>query len=164
MRYFGLKSKWCSHVDVFWYSRLSRRTSFFFRTHLCTLWRRKKPLIRPPQEFASYTGLFATFRALSHDRWIEPGFFFSAFLLLMICGFPVSFWKFCTEQICKGYYVIFPNSSLILNHEYIIVVSSLEEPSKIFSTLNEWPLSSVGRGTLQVGINFPSGFSVSAVA
>ena len=40
----------------------------FFLTHLCTLWRGSKPLIKPPQEFVSYTGLSATFRALSRDK------------------------------------------------------------------------------------------------
>ena len=58
---------------------------------------------------------------------------------------------FLSEKICRGYYVIFPNYSLILILEYIIVISSAEEPSKIFPALNEWPLSSVGRGTLQGG-------------
>ena len=44
----------------------------------------------------------------------------------------------------------FLNSSLILILEYITVVSSSEEPSNSPYS-QEWPLSSVGRGTLQGG-------------
>ena len=53
----------------------------FFLTHLCTLWRRNKPLIRPLQEFASYTGLPATFRALSHADELNQAFFSRRFFL-----------------------------------------------------------------------------------
>ena len=171
MRHFGLKSKWCGDVDVFWSSRQDEQV--FFLNSFLHLWLRNKSLIRPPHEFVSCTGLSTTFRALSHDRWTEPGFSFSQrffFWWLVVCLFP--FGSFCSEQICKGYYFIFPNSSLILILEYIIVLSSTEEPSKISPTLYEWPLSSVGRGTLQGGTGwnpveawiFPSGFSVSAIA
>ena len=131
---------------------LVKTHKFFFLTHLCTLWRRNKSLIRALQEFVSYIGLSATFRALSHDRWTEPGFFFSRrFFFWWFVVSPFLFGSFCSEQIYKGYYVIFLNSSLILILEYIIVVSSSEEPSKITPALSEWPLSSVGRGTLQGG-------------
>ena len=114
---------------------LVKINKFFFLTHLRTLWRRSKPLIKPPQEFVSYTGLSATFRALSRDKWTEPGFFSRRFFFWWLVVSPFPFGSFCSEQICKGYEVIFPNSSLILILEYITVVSSSEEPSKISPTL-----------------------------
>ena len=114
---------------------LVKMNKFFSLTHLCTLWRRSKPLIKPPQEFASYTGLSATFRALSRDKWAEPGFFSRRFFFWWLVVSPFPFGSFCSEQICKGYEVIFPNSSLILILEYITVVSFSEEPSKISPTL-----------------------------
>ena len=120
----------------------------FFLTHLCTLWRRSKPFIKPPQEFVSYTGLSATFQALSRDKWTEPGFFSRRFFFWWLVVSPFPFGSFCSEKICKGYEVIFPNSSPILILEYITVVSSSEEPSKISPTLKSGLLAQF---TLQGG-------------
>ena len=62
-------------------------------------------------------------------------FFSRRFFFWWLVVSPLPFGSFCSEKICKGYEVIFPNSSLILILEYITVVSSSEEPSKISPTL-----------------------------
>ena len=96
---------------------LVKMNKFFFLTHLCTLWRRSKPFIKPPQEFVSYTGLSATFQALSRDKWTEPGFFSRRFFFWWLVVSPFPFGSFCSEKICKGYEVFlpqfFPNSQFL---------------------------------------------------
>ena len=57
---------------------------------------------------------------------------------------------FVPKKYVRAMKFSFLNSSLILILEYITVVSSSEEPSNSPYS-QEWPLSSVGRGTLQGG-------------
>ena len=130
---------------------LVKMNKFFFLTHLCTLWRRSKPFIKPPQEFVSYTGLSATFQALSRNKWTEPGFFSRRFFFWWLVVSPFPFGSFCSEKICKGYEVFlpqfFPNFNSRIHHRSFFLRRTLQN----LPYSQEWPLSSVGRGTLQGG-------------
>ena len=67
--------------------------------------------MRPLSQFASYTGLAATFRTLSHDRWTEAGFLYFFGGSSMIRWFVVSPFlseSVASKNVCKSLSFLIP--------------------------------------------------------